>query len=211
MLPKVIVFALAASASAASLSTRAPALRLRGGGSAEGITLVPRVTLGASTLSSAESKLLVRGGAKKSAPVVAKATGGKVDVLLMAYFFFWYLLNYYYTLNNKRALTAAGGSKGFPMTVAFLQLVIGSVYGVFLWASPDSRVTPTTTSADLIKMLPIAFFFMAAHAFSVFSMGAGAVSFTQIVKAAEPAFAAIIGTTLYGKKVRTPRALPADD
>ena len=32
-------------------------------------------------------------------------------------------------------------------------------------------------------------------------MNLGAVSFAQIVKAAEPAFAALIGTTLYGKSV----------
>jgi len=35
----------------------------------------------------------------------------------------------------------------------------------------------------------------------VFALSAGAVSFGQIVKAAEPAFAAGIGTLFYGKKV----------
>ena len=40
-----------------------------------------------------------------------------------------------------------------------------------------------------------------AHCFSVFALSAGAVSFGQIVKAAEPAFAAVIGSTLYGKTV----------
>ncbi|KAJ1639240.1 triose or hexose phosphate/phosphate translocator [Pavlovales sp. CCMP2436] len=87
------------------------------------------------------------------------------------------------------------------MTIAFLQLMIGSLYGLFLWAAPDARKTPTVTSTDLAKMIPIAIFFALAHAFSVFSMGMGAVSFTQIVKAAEPAFAAVLGTTIYGKHV----------
>ena len=32
-------------------------------------------------------------------------------------------------------------------------------------------------------------------------MNLGAVSFAQIVKASEPAFAAIVGTTLYGKSI----------
>ena len=32
-------------------------------------------------------------------------------------------------------------------------------------------------------------------------MNLGAVSFAQIVKAAEPAFAALIGVTLYGKTI----------
>jgi solute carrier family 35 protein E1 len=40
-----------------------------------------------------------------------------------------------------------------------------------------------------------------AHAASVFSLAAGGVAFGQIVKAAEPAFAAVIGTVFYGKKI----------
>ena len=36
----------------------------------------------------------------------------------------------------------------------------------------------------------------------MFALSAGAVSFGQIVKAAEPAFAALLGVTLYQKKVR---------
>lgn len=195
-----ILAALLASASAASLAPRAPVLvsRLRGAGSdVDGLKLAPKRASPA-TAPAGQPRMLVRGGAA-SAKLVAKAS--KIDVALLAYFFFWYLLNYYYTLNNKRALTAAGGKDGFPMTVAFLQLLIGSLYGAFLWAAPDARKVPTVTGSDLVKMMPIAVFFAGAHAFSVFSMGAGAVSFTQIVKAAEPAFAAVLGTTIYGKSI----------
>mmetsp|Transcript_21825 Transcript_21825/g.64405 ORF Transcript_21825/g.64405 Transcript_21825/m.64405 type:complete len:379 (-) Transcript_21825:88-1224(-) len=199
---KVIVFALAlvAGASAASVPGRAPVLasRLRGGAAdVEGIALVPKPRSPLAGAGPSHSRMLVRGGAKA---VVPKAVA-KIDVALMLYFFFWYLLNYYYTLNNKKALNAAGGKSGFPMTVAFLQLIIGSLYGMFLWAAPDARTFPKITLSDLVSMIPIAICFAGAHAASVFSMGAGAVSFTQIVKAAEPAFAAILGVTLYGKSV----------
>ena len=47
-------------------------------------------------------------------------------------------------------------------------------------------------------MLPVAFCTAAAHSASVFALSAGAVSFGQIVKASEPAFAAVIGTLFYG-------------
>merc|ERR1719221_2555719 len=40
-----------------------------------------------------------------------------------------------------------------------------------------------------------------AHAASVFALGAGSVSFAQIVKASEPAFAAAIGTMAYGARL----------
>merc|ERR1712038_175149 len=43
--------------------------------------------------------------------------------------------------------------------------------------------------------------FMGAHSASVFALSAGAVSFGQIVKASEPAFAAVLSQFVYGKPV----------
>lgn len=95
---------------------------------------------------------------------------------------------------------AAGGSKGFPMTVSTLQLGVGVVYALALWLV-GLRSKPTTTSADLKAMIPVSFTNLGAHSASVFALSAGAVSFGQIVKAAEPAFAAVLGTAFYGKKI----------
>ena len=120
---------------------------------------------------------------------------------LLAYFFFWYLGNYYYNIANKTALKAAGGALGFPMTISTLQLGVGSLYAMFLWLAPDARSFPKITPKDIVKLLPVAFCNAGAHAGSVFALSAGAVSFGQIVKAAEPAFAAVIGVTLYGKSI----------
>jgi solute carrier family 35 protein E1 len=50
-------------------------------------------------------------------------------------------------------------------------------------------------------MIPVAFCFMGAHSASVFAMGMGAVSFAQIVKASEPAFAAVLSQFVYGKPI----------
>eukprot|EP00978_Attheya_sp_CCMP212_P049805 scaffold712016_cov55-Attheya_sp.AAC.2 len=99
------------------------------------------------------------------------------------------------------ALTAAGGSAGFPMTISSLQLGVGCIYGIFLWLAPDAREKPTVTLDDIIKMLPVAFCFMGAHTASVFALSAGAVSFGQIVKSAEPAFAAVLSQFVYKKKI----------
>lgn len=124
-----------------------------------------------------------------------------VDVPLLLYFFFWYVGNYYYNISNKLALKAAGGSTGFPMTISGLQLAIGCLYAIFLWVAPDARAKPTVTVDDIIKMLPVAFCFMGAHSASVFALSAGAVSFGQIVKSAEPAFAAVLSQFVYKKKI----------
>jgi solute carrier family 35 protein E1 len=126
---------------------------------------------------------------------------GGLDIPLLAYFFFWYLGNYYYNISNKTALKAAGGALGYPMTISTLQLGVGSLYALFLWAAPDARSFPSITAKDIVKLLPVAFCAAGAHAGSVFALSAGAVSFGQIVKAAEPAFAAVVGTRLYGKKI----------
>jgi len=125
----------------------------------------------------------------------------------LAYFALWYLGNYYYNITNKLALNAAGGKTGFPMMVSSLQLLVGSLYGIFLWLAPDARSKPTISLSDLVKILPVAFCFMGAHSASVFAMGMGAVSFAQIVKAAEPAFAAAIATFIYKKQISTAKWL----
>lgn len=138
----------------------------------------------------------VRGGAAEAAK-----KGGGIDIGLIIYFALWYLGNYYYNITNKLALNAAGGKTGFPMTISALQLGVGSLYGLFLWLAPDARAKPKVTMDDIKKMIPVAFCFMGAHCASVFAMGMGAVSFAQIVKASEPAFAAVLSQYVYGKKV----------
>lgn len=134
-----------------------------------------------------------RGGA-------TKAVGG-IDLGLIVYFALWYLGNYYYNITNKLALNAAGGKTGFPVTISGLQLGAGCLYGIFLWLAPDARERPKITLDDIVKMIPVSFCFMGAHCASVFAMGMGAVSFAQIVKAAEPAFSAVLSQFVYGKKV----------
>merc|ERR1711953_1301867 len=93
------------------------------------------------------------------------------------------------------------------MTIATLQLGVGVIYALFLWAAPDARPTPNLTFDDYRKTLPVGFTSAGAHAASVFALAAGAVSFGQIVKAAEPAFAALIGTLFYATKVSAARWL----
>ncbi|KAI2494714.1 Triose-phosphate Transporter family [Fragilaria crotonensis] len=137
-----------------------------------------------------------RGGA-----AAATTKGLGIDIGLILYFVFWYVGNYYYNITNKLALKAAGGKTGFPMTISTLQLGVGMIYAIFMWLAPDARAKPTVTKDDIIKMLPVAFCFMGAHSASVFAMGAGAVSFAQIVKAAEPAFAAVLAQFVYKKPV----------
>ena len=64
-----------------------------------------------------------------------------------------------------------------------------------------ARSLSTVVFAQVVKMLPVAFCYAGAHSASVFSFSAGSVSFGQIVKVAEPAFAAVLSQFVYGKKI----------
>jgi solute carrier family 35, member E1 len=123
-----------------------------------------------------------------------------IDIGLYTYFAFWYLGNYYYNIQNKNAAIAAGGSD-FAMILATAQLAVGVIYALFLWVAPDARDPPKITFNDFLACIPSGVCSAGAHAASVFSLAAGGVAFGQIVKAAEPAFAAVVGTFIYGKKI----------
>merc|ERR1719331_3295076 len=137
----------------------------------------------------------------KGAVMSAGEKGKGVAVALLLCFGLWYLGNYYYNISNKIALTAAGGASGFPMTIATLQLGVGVIYALFMWLAPDARKRPQISFKDYVKTLPVGAMSAGAHAASVFALSAGSVSFAQIVKASEPAFAAVIATYFYSAKI----------
>jgi solute carrier family 35 protein E1 len=121
-----------------------------------------------------------------------------MDIGLIVYLTLWYLGNYYYNIYNKLSAKAAGGAD-FAFTLAWLQLVVGSVYAIFLWAAPEARAKPNCSFAQVMKLAPLGFWAATAHCGAVYAMSAGAVSFGQIVKAAEPAFAVVVGYFVYSK------------
>jgi solute carrier family 35 protein E1 len=127
-----------------------------------------------------------------------------LDIPLLTYFAFWYLGNYYYNIQNKNAANEAEDTK-YALTLSVVQLAVGVIYCVFLWAAPDARKLPTMTFDDYVKMIPSGFLMAGAHASSVFSLAAGGVAFAQIVKAAEPAFTAVVSCFVYGKELSTAR------
>lgn len=147
------------------------------------------------------SATVLKEAAAGSEAINTRGGGSSIDFGLMIYFALWYLGNYMYNITNKLALKAAGGKTGFPMSISSMQLGVGVIYALFLWFAPDARKKPNISKDDFVKMLPVSFCFMGAHVASVFAMGMGAVSFAQIVKAAEPAFAAVVATYVYKKKI----------
>ena len=103
----------------------------------------------------------------------------------------WYAGNTFYNIYNKKAANMIHAH----WFLAAVQLVVGIVWSLVMWGT-GMRKVPNLTAADIASCIPIGLFAALAHAGSVLAAAVGAVSFQQIVKACEPAFAAIVGVLI---------------
>jgi len=119
-------------------------------------------------------------------PVVKK-------VQLFSLIFGWFFLNVMYNISNKRVLNA------FPMPwmMSLSSLFVGVPFVMLLWAT-GIRKTPEIKSDGWKVLAPIGAAHAIGHAGSVIALGAGAVSFAQTVKAAEPVFTCVMSYLVLG-------------
>lgn len=120
-------------------------------------------------------------------PADIEGDGLKRKLRLTVLFFLWYVLNIGYNIGNKRVLNALP----IPWTAATIELFFGFPYVALLW-STGLRKAPKLSISDIKKLLSQAFFLAATHVAGVISFGAGAISFTHILKATEPVWSALI-------------------
>mmetsp|Transcript_5985 Transcript_5985/g.20399 ORF Transcript_5985/g.20399 Transcript_5985/m.20399 type:complete len:388 (+) Transcript_5985:62-1225(+) len=106
----------------------------------------------------------------------------------------WFFLNVQYNLCNKQVQNV------FPMpwTMTVVSLFVGIPYVLFMWAS-GLRKPPKINEGGWKKLFPIGVFHAAGHASAVIALGAGAVSFAQIVKAGEPVFTCLLSYLVLGQ------------
>ena len=102
------------------------------------------------------------------------------------YFALWFALSTGYNIANKVRLNAIA----LPWCHSAASLGVGSAFVSFLWAT-GLRKRPSLPRAAVATLLPISFLHALGHIGAVVSAGAGAVSFTQIVKAADFACTAV--------------------
>jgi len=105
-----------------------------------------------------------------------------------SFFALWYALNIGYNIYNKKVLNAV---PTLTWTVALLQLALGLLYILPVWAL-RIRKTPELSFEEIKTLIPVTILHTLTHIGAVISLGAGAVSFTHIVKAAEPAVSALL-------------------
>lgn len=118
-------------------------------------------------------------------------TGKLSAVQLTTYFGMWYLYNVIFNIYNKKALNVFP----FPWFQATFQLLAGAVWMAGLWGTRLQPCPPVTK--EFIKALLVpAFFHTVGHIAACFSFSKVAVSFTHIIKSAEPVFSVAFSSVL---------------
>jgi len=128
-----------------------------------------------------------------AAPVESSKDSVKETLITASFFGLWYFFNVINQIYNKQALNALG----IPYTIAALQLFVGIPYCLLLWGS-GLRKVPKLSAANYKTLVPISLGHLGTHLGAVVSLGAGAVSFTHIVKASEPVVSAGLSALVLG-------------
>ncbi|XP_057540391.1 glucose-6-phosphate/phosphate translocator 1, chloroplastic-like isoform X2 [Amaranthus tricolor] len=110
------------------------------------------------------------------------------------YFATWWALNVVFNIYNKKVLNAFP----FPWLTSTLSLAMGSLIMLVSWAT--RVVEAPNTDFDFWKaLLPVAVAHTIGHVAATVSMSKVAVSFTHIIKSAEPAFSVLVSSLILGE------------
>ncbi|KAK9077794.1 hypothetical protein SSX86_006132 [Deinandra increscens subsp. villosa] len=106
-------------------------------------------------------------------------------------FGFWYFQNIVFNIYNKKALNIFP----YPWLLASFQLFVGSVWMLVLWGS-KLQPCPKVDKSFIIALLGPALFHTIGHISACVSFSKVAVSFTHVIKSAEPVFSVVFSSAL---------------
>jgi solute carrier family 35 protein E1 len=128
-------------------------------------------------------------------PVSTAAPKVKIGI----YFATWWALNVVFNIYNKKVLNAFP----YPWLTSTLSLAMGSLIMLVSWATRIAEAPKT--DFDFWKALaPVAVAHTIGHVAATVSMSKVAVSFTHIIKSAEPAFSVIVSRFFLGEAFPVP-------
>ncbi|KAI3692286.1 hypothetical protein L6452_32100 [Arctium lappa] len=106
-------------------------------------------------------------------------------------FGFWYFQNIVFNIYNKKALNIFP----YPWLLASFQLFVGSLWMLFLWGF-KLQPCPKINKSFIIALLGPALFHTIGHISACVSFSKVAVSFTHVIKSAEPVFSVVFSSAL---------------
>ncbi|PHT60047.1 Glucose-6-phosphate/phosphate translocator 1, chloroplastic [Capsicum baccatum] len=115
----------------------------------------------------------------------------KVNLKLALIFGLWYFQNIVFNIYNKKVLNIFP----YPWFLASFQLFCGSIWMLILWAS-KLQPCPKINKSFIIALLGPALFHTIGHISACVSFSKVAVSFTHVIKSAEPVFSVVFSSLL---------------
>ncbi|XP_026409521.1 glucose-6-phosphate/phosphate translocator 1, chloroplastic-like [Papaver somniferum] len=115
------------------------------------------------------------------------------------YFATWWALNVVFNIYNKKVLNAFP----FPWLTSTLSLAAGSAIMLISWVFRIAEA-PKTDLEFWKTLVPVALAHTIGHVAATVSMSKVAVSFTHIIKSAEPAFSVLVSRFLLGETFPMP-------
>ncbi|WOG95635.1 hypothetical protein DCAR_0414961 [Daucus carota subsp. sativus] len=106
-------------------------------------------------------------------------------------FGFWYFQNIVFNIYNKKVLNVFP----FPWLLASFQLFCGSIFMMILWGT-KIQSCPKISKSFIVALLGPALFHTIGHISACVSFSKVAVSFTHVIKSAEPVFTVVFSSIL---------------
>ncbi|KAK1430777.1 hypothetical protein QVD17_13775 [Tagetes erecta] len=122
---------------------------------------------------------------------IQKNTNPNKTLQLAVVFGFWYFQNIVFNIYNKKALNIFP----YPWLLASFQLFVGSIWMLVLWGT-KIQPCPKIDKSFIIALLGPALFHTIGHISACVSFSKVAVSFTHVIKSAEPVFSVVFSSAL---------------
>ena len=133
-------------------------------------------------------------GASPAGGDAAPASEKRSGVQLYTAIGLWYVYNIVFAIANKQTLNALP----FPWFLSWMQIAIGSAMMALAWATKVIKYQEVSKE-QILALLPVSIFHLIGHVSACVSFSKSAVSFTSVVKAAEPGFSVLIQQLFFGE------------
>lgn len=110
------------------------------------------------------------------------------------YIVFWYAFNIVFNILNKTALNTFA----CPWLIATWQLAASGLFMAALWLTGLQPRPPKPNKDFLAALMPVAFFHTVGHVSACVAFSQVAVSFTHVIKSAEPVFSVLLQGPILG-------------
>lgn len=130
-------------------------------------------------------------GVSNPAPVINAAAVSPKTLKVGSYVAGWYVFNIVFNILNKSCLNVFPA----PWFLATFQLCASATFMVAMWMTGIQR-RPQVSKELLLALIPVAFWHTVGHVSACVAFSQVAVSFTHVVKSAEPVLSVILSQVL---------------